>query len=1157
MPFVHLHLHTEYSLLDGACRIREIPDAVLAAGQNAVAITDHGVLYGAVAFYKACAAKGIKPIIGCEVYVAPRRMQEKDRLLDSRCSHLVLLVKDRIGYANLSAIVSRAFTEGFYDVPRTDRQTLEKHAEGLIALSGCLNGCVAQKLLDGNAQGAREEALWLKRTFGQGNCYLEIGRHGQAGERPVNIELIRLSRELDIPPVATNDVHYLRPEEANVQKLLAAIREGVPLAERPGLEGDSYYLRTEQEMRELFRDLPEAVDNTLRIAEQCSFAFDFETEHLPVFPVPTGETADTYLEKLCRKGYGKRLQLGRIPGGNAYEERMAYELSVIRDMGFSDYYLIVWDFVRFAKQAGIPVGPGRGSGVGSLVAYCIGITDVDPLSYGLLFERFLNPERKNMPDFDIDFSDERRGEVIEYVTEKYGKHRVAQIVTFGTMACRQAMWDAGRAMGMSHSAVGEIVSLVPRALHMELGSVLQEIPALRERCERDPEAKRLVSYAMQLEGRPRNAATHAAGVVITDLPLTQYVPLSVNESVTVTQYTMDAVAELGLLKIDFLGLRYLSILHDAEQTVRQEDPSFRLDAVPFDDRATYALLSAGHSLGLFQLESEGMRGLLQRLRPRCLEDIISVISLYRPGPALSIETFLKNRSDPAGTEYLLPELEPILGSTHGCIIYQEQVMQICQTLAGFTLGHADVLLHAMKKKKMEIMEREEEAFLAGCAANGIPADKARAIFDLMREFAKYAFNKSHAAAYAVLAYRTAYLKAHYPQHYLCALLNSVAGWHGKIQEYASDCAGLGIRILPPDVNHSDAAFRAEGEHIRYGLAAVKNVGGMFASRIVAERNAGDYRSAEDFLTRVSPYASVRPLQSLVLAGALDGFCVGRSGLLGALETALDKLAALRAHNSIGQIGMFDAPGEEGMALQLDLPAEETLSLTDRLSGEKEQTGLYFSGHPLDKYAALREQIGGETVRSLREKLETGETSKRTCRLLGMVTSKRARQTKKGPMMAFVGAEDETGGLELILFPNLYERVGDSVLPGAVLVFDGEAELSEGREEDAPPELKMILKNISTPETISAEKSAILKSKQPEAGASGALYLRVTAGNREKLDDALAAAKRSPGNTQLRVYFAEENKTRAVKGAGCDVHDGLLQTLRQYLGDENVAWKRSE
>ncbi len=1145
MGFVHLHLHTEYSLLDGVCRIPEIPEAVKAAGQSAVAITDRGVLSGAIPFYRACVAAGVKPIIGCEVSVLPRKMDSAGKFFAGQAGKYVLLVRDETGYRNLLAVVSaQTGTDGLF----ADRETLEARAEGLFALLDAM-----PFLTNGDFARTREELAWLKRTFGQ-RGYAEVCRCGRRGDAASGAALLRLLGETGVPPVATNDVLYLRAEEADVQRLLSAIREGVTLRERPGAEGFSRYLRTEDEMRRAFRDLPEAVENTVKIAEQCQFAFDFGREHLPVYPLPDGERADDCLARLSRKGCEERVRAGAIPGGKVYGERLDAELKTIREMGFSDYFLIVWDFVRFARQAGIPVGPGRGSGVGSLVAYCVGITEIDPIAHGLLFERFLNPERKNLPDFDIDFSDDRRGEVTAYVTEKYGRDRVSQILTFGTMACRQAIWDAGRAMGLPREQVSELLRLLPRTNSLRLGELVAKQPDLREKCETDETARTLLGYAMRLEGRLRNTMTHPAGLVIADRPLCEYVPLSHGDAGWVTQYTKDEIALLGLLKIDFLASRYLTVLHKTEQAVRAEEPDFRLSDVPTDDDATYALLRAGHSLGLFQLESEGMRGLLQRVRPTCFEDLMLVISLYRPGPSLSIETFLQNRAHPEKTVYLVPELEPILRETYGCLLFQEQVMLICQRLAGFTLGHADVLIHAMKSKRMDEMEGEKQAFLDGCAGNGVERGKAEELFATLRGFAKYAFNKSHAAAYALFAYRTAYLKAHYPQHYLCALLNA-GGGVDKVREYAAECGSLGIRILQPDVNRSLVGFSAEGRDIRYGLAAVKGVGERFARRLVEEREAeGPYRSPEDFLTRVSAFAPPKSVHALTSAGALDGFGFGRGGLLDALEGALARLSDLRAHNLVGQVGMFDEPGEEAVALRLNLPREESLSRMELLAGEKEQTGLYFSGHPLDRFAGTRAKAGAQTVAKLRERLENGSLRDgASCRLLCAVTEKRLRQTRKGETMAFLSAGDETGDVRVTVFPAAYSRFRDELTPGAALLLDGTVELAVNGGEDAPgsAELKMILKNVSNPETFSGEKPAILDT---EKSARGALYLRVTEENRHTLDASLAEVRRYPGPCRVLVYFAGEGKLRAVKGLGCRPDEALLASLRGLLGGGNVAVK---
>ncbi len=1153
MSFVHLHLHTEYSLLDGVCRIRQIPEAVRAAGQSAVAITDCGVMYGAVAFYQACVQENVKPIIGCEVYVAPRRMEDKDRLADGKSSRLVLLAENEQGYRNLMEIVSQGFTKGFFDVPRTDRDTLETYSDGLIALSDCRNGAAAQCLLNGDEAGAREWLCFLQNTFGQDRFFVELIRQGLPDERKTGDTLVRLADELHIPLVASNDVYYLRREDASTRNMLHAVRDGSTFREVRLDAQEQAYLKTEQQMRELFSDLPQAVDNTVRIAERCQFAFDFSTYHLPVFPTPSGESASAYLHTLCQNGYQERVRSGCIAAekSKAYEERIAYELSVIDRMGFSDYYLIVWDFVRFAKQQNIPVGPGRGSGVSSLVAYCIGIIDVDPLAYGLLFERFLNPERVSMPDFDIDFSDERRAEVIAYVTEKYGREHVAQIITFGTMACKQALRDAARALELSPSETDDVLRLLPQGANVTLAQALQESKELRDRCEQDEDARRLLRYASLLEGRPRNASTHATGVVITDLPLTSYVPLAMNESVLVTQYPMNTVADLGLLKIDFLGLRYLSILRDAEDAVRKQHPSFRLETIPKDDKETFAMLSAGHSLGLFQLESEGMRSLLQKLRPQCLEDIITVISIYRPGPALSIETFLQNRAHPEQTQYLVDALRPILEETHGCMLYQEQVMRVCQSLAGFTFGHADLVRRAMAKKKQAEMDKECEAFLDGCQKNGVPRDQAQTIFDQMKEFAKYAFNKSHAVAYAVLAYRTAYLKARFPKEYFCALFNNGVS-REKLPDYASELTARNVSLLPPDVNASKDRFTVSENGIRYGLAEIKNVGGLLASRIAAEQSAGSFGSFEDFLTRIAPFANVRALEALIRSGALDGFGVGRGCMLSVLERALEQLTRLRASSSVGQIGMFDAPDENTGAgvLQLNLTNEETLSPTERLADEKEYCGLYFSGHPLDKYEQAGKQNGCQTVRALYDGLSDGSVPpKQEVSLLCIVTAKRVRLTKKGEAMAFVTAEDKSGSLECILFPKPYAAFGEQIAVGDTVICRGTVALEPARDGESPPELKMILKNISIPETNSPNASGILF-----MGASASLYLKITAENRSRMEQALSLTRSYPGNARILLYFSEEKKLRVWKNAFCDPSEPLLQQLKQLLGDKHVAVK---
>lgn len=918
MPFVHLHLHTEYSLLDGECRISTLPETVKKQGQTAVAITDHGALYGAVDFYKACVAEGIKPIIGCETYVAPEGAHIKTTSPTNAPHHLVLLAKNETGYKNLTKIVSEAFIHGFYNRPRTDFEMLSRHSEGLIALSACISGIIARPLMQDRPDTARAHAMRMKEIFG-GDFYIEIQRNGVERQEEINRKLIKLARELDIPIVATNDVHYTKRENAPTQKLLMAIGTANSYYDSAfGMPGSEFYIKSTDEMEALFADIPEAVENTVKIAEMCDFRYDFSHLHLPRFDPPAGFTSADYLKKLSFDGL--EMYVGKPENRTEYVSRLEYELSVIHSMGFDDYFLITWDFVSYAKRRGISVGPGRGSAVGSLTAYCLNITEVDPLRYGLLFERLLNPERVSMPDIDIDFCDERRGEVISYVSDKYGSDHVAQIITFDTLACRAAVRDAGRALDMKYADVDAIAKLIPRDFGITLKSALERSPELKERAENDRNVGQLIDFVSKLEGRPRNSSTHATGVVITDLPTTDYVPLSVNDGVPVTQFGMTTVAELGLLKIDFLGLRYLTIIRNAEVYARKSDPDFDIADIPIDDDATYEMLSRGDAVGLFQLESSGMRSLLQKLKPHCLEDIISVISLYRPGPADSIDTFLENRRDMTKVKYISPLLKPILDTTCGCIIYQEQVMQIFRALAGYSYGRADIVRRAMAKKKHVEMEKERVTFIEGCKKNGIPADDANALFDSMSSFASYAFNKSHAAAYAVVAYRTAYLKCHYPKEYMCALLTSVAGSATKINEYISVCRDMGIAVLPPDVNESEKGFAVVGDHIRFGLMAVKNVGDGYAEFIVNERNEnGKFTDMSDFLLRTADAGTKQMASALVLCGAMTSLGVKRKSANAALDRAFSTLSQTRSYRRSDQLSLADIGGNDFAPFEIEIP----------------------------------------------------------------------------------------------------------------------------------------------------------------------------------------------------------------------------------------------
>lgn len=1154
MGFVHLHLHTEYSLLDGECRIARIPEAVKAAGMDAVAITDHGVLYGAVAFDRACRSAGVKPIIGCEVYVAPRSLTDREFPVDTDVSHLVLLCENETGYKNLVAIVSRAFTEGFYQRPRTDMEELKAHSDGLIALSGCLSGPVSKRILAGDTDGAREVVKQYLSVFGKDNFFLELQRHGLDGQETVNRTLLMLSAELDVPVVATNDVHYTRKSDAELQDMLMAIGTGGTLGAGNGaFETREFYLKTAQEMQTLFADVPEAAENTVRIAERCSFDFDFGTLHLPAFDLPAGETNTGYLRAQTERGYAARIAAGAITPSPEYTERYEYELSVITGMGFTDYFLIVADFVGYAKSRGIPVGPGRGSGVGSLVAYLLGITDVDPIKYSLLFERCLNPERVSMPDFDIDFCDRRRGEVIDYVISRYGSDRVAQIITFGTLACRAAVRDAGRVMGMTYAQVDEIAKLIPRYPGVTVASALEESAQLRERYGTDEQVRRLIDRAGELEGRPRNASTHAAGVVITDRPITEYVPVSRNGGDIVTQYTAETIGELGLLKMDFLGLRFLSVLDDAEKEVRQTEPEFSLSGISLDDAPTYSMLSAGDSTGLFQLESEGMRSLLMRLGPNCLEDIISAISLYRPGPMQSIPRFLKNRADPASVTYADPRLEPILSATSGCIIYQEQVMMIFRALAGYSYGRADVVRRMMSKKKVSEMEKERVSFIRGAGENGVPADVAEKVFSEMSDFAKYAFNKSHAAAYAVLAYRTAYLKCHYRRQYTCALLNSVAGYGKKINMYTADFERTGHRVLPPDVNESEAGFASAGEDIRFGLGAVKNVGAAFAGFIAAERRAnGPYTGFEDFLLRTGGKGNAKMLESLINCGALDCFGIERSRLAAVVDTALQTVSGLKSGVISGQMGLFDSLGGESELFRLTYPPLPEYPRAKLLEYEKELAGVYLSGHPLDDYRVSLARAGAVGSATLADRLSAGALKEgATVTAGGIIKSCRQKITKSNRIMAFCVLEDLQGETEMTVFPSDFEKYRALLSEGAAVIVTGSVSLKESLSEDGEDEVRLLMRTVRKAQPDSANAGAAGAPSAPHRERAG-LYLKITDENRSALDGAMELIRSSHGGSAVFLYYDSEKKLMASKNLRCTITDGLTDALKSLLGAGNVA-----
>ena len=1006
MSFVHLHVHTEYSLLDGACRISGMMDRVKELGQSAVAITDHGVMYGCIDFYKAAKAAGVKPIIGCEVYVARRGMEDRVHGIDNKPYHLVLLCRNNTGYQNLCLLVSNAFLNGFYGKPRVDLELLEKHHEGLIALSACLAGAIPQHLMREDYEAAKEYALNLSRIFGDGNFYLELQDHGLEEQVPVNQGVMRLARETGLPLVVTNDAHYLRKEDAKTQDVMLRIQTGKTVDDEEGLNfsTEEFYLKSEEELRKLFPNCEEAFENTLRIAEQCNVEFVFNEYHLPSFPVPEGYTNEAYFRKICMDGFRERY--AQPP--QEYLDRLEYEIGVISRMGYVNYYLIVWDFIRYAKEQGIPVGPGRGSGAASIVAYCMHITEVDPMKYALIFERFLNPERVSMPDFDTDFCQERRPEVIEYVMKKYGADHVAQIATFGTMAARGAIRDVGRALNYTYAETDVVAKLVPSTPKITLKEALEVSPKLKELYDTDERVKTLIDTAMSLEGMPRNTSTHAAGVVITADPVSSYVPLSRNEDTIVTQYTMTTIEELGLLKMDFLGLRNLTVIEEAQRQVRTLDPEFDIAKIPDGDEATYAMLAEGKTQGVFQLESAGITSVCVNMHPTSIEDLTAIVALYRPGPMDAIPTFIANKHDHRKIRYKTPLLEPILKVTYGCIVYQEQVIEIFRSLGGYTMGQADNIRRAISKKKMKVIEAERKVFvygdpaqgITGCIGHGVPEAVAQSIYDEIVDFANYAFNKAHAVCYAVVSYQTAYLKCHYPRQYMAALMTSVLDSAVKISGYIAECKELGIPVLPPDINHSEDHFSVEGDAIRFGLGAVKNVGHGLLRRVAAKRDqGGPFKSLEDFIERMGEgELNKRAVENFIKCGALDCFGHHRSELLAVYDSIMDSVSNARKHNIEGQMGLFGMLEEQDKASAMPIPSLPELNRADMMAMEKETTGIYISGHPMDDY---RPYLRNTHVVPIGELM--GEESRyqddQIVSVAGIVQATKMKTTRNNSMMA--------------------------------------------------------------------------------------------------------------------------------------------------------------
>ena len=1156
MPFAHLHVHTEYSLLDGACRIKDLPKLVKEMGQTACAITDHGVMYGAIDFYRACKAEGIKPIIGCEVYVAPRTRFDKQHEFDSEARHLVLLCENEEGYRNLSYLVSMAHVEGFYIKPRIDLALLREHSKGLIALSACLAGEIPRRLRSGSYEGAKEYALTLAEIFGPDHFYLELQDHGIREQAIVNQGILRLHEETGLPLVVTNDAHYLRKEDAYAHDVLLCIQTGKTVDDenRMRYEPQNFYLRTTEEMAALFPEYPEAVENTGKIAEMCNVEFTFGKYHLPEFKLPEGYDSFSYFKELCDKGYRERYG----EGSEALRRQLTYEQDMIEKMGFTDYFLIVSDFVRYARSVGIPVGPGRGSAAGSMVSYCLHITDIDPIPYSLYFERFLNPERVSMPDIDMDFGDTRRGEVVEYVRRKYGEDHVAQIVTFGTMAARGVIRDVGRALNMSYADCDVIAKLIPNALHITLDEAMKLSRELRERYESEEQVKKLIDTARALEGMPRHASTHAAGVVITKDPVVDYVPLARNDDTIVCQYTMVTLEELGLLKMDFLGLRNLTILDDAVKLIQEKEKSFTLASIPDNDPDTYAMLQAGRTSGVFQLESSGMTGVCTSMKPESIEDLTAIIALYRPGPMDSIPRFIASKHDPKLVTYLHPSLEPILGVTYGCIVYQEQVIEIFRRLAGYSLGQADLVRRAISKKKAKQIEAERQAFIygdaqrgiAGCVAGGIPAETAQAIYQDIYDFANYAFNKAHAVSYAVVAYQTAYCKCHYTKEYMAALLSSVLDSSDKVSEYFAECRENGIALLPPDVNHSSDCFTVEPGGIRFGLVAIKNIGRGLIQRMMRERErGGPFTDFEDFCKRMDGAdMNKRAVENLIRAGAFDSTGARRSQLLAVSDKVMDGIANGNRANIEGQIDFFGLGVQTERQNSLTLPDLPEFSAQELMAMEKETTGLYLSGHPMDGYRELARASGAVQISRIMDDFAQEEGPTRfsdgqKVRLAGVVTSSKTKTTKKNTLMAYVMLEDGTGSMEMLCFTRVLEQYGSYLKEGQVISVSGTLSV---RDEKAP----QLMCDFARPLTGTAQGETAADSA-PQTDRR-TLYLKMPSldcPEMEMFKKILFLFE--GGSNPVRIRLADTGK---LIGTTCNLQDSLIREMKARLGEENVVVK---
>ena len=1146
MAFTHLHVHTEYSLLDGSSKISELLPRAKELGMDSLAITDHGVMYGVIDFYKKAKEVGIKPILGCEIYVAPgSRFDREQSRGEDRYYHLVLLAENNQGYKNLMKIVTRGFTEGYYYRPRVDYEVLERYHEGIIALSACLAGEIPNKILKEDYEGAREAARKMNALFGPGNFFLELQDHGLRQQTQVNSVIMRMSKELDIPLVVTNDVHYIREEDAVPHDILLCIQTGklVTDKDRMRYEGGQFFLKSEEEMQKVFPYAREAMENTHKIAERCNVEIVFGEQKVPKFDVPEGYDAFSYLKELCEKGLVKRYG---DPPPEELKERLAYELDTIKNMGYVDYFLIVWDFIRFAKSQGIAVGPGRGSAAGSIVSYCLEITNIDPIRYQLIFERFLNPERVSMPDIDIDFCYERRQEVIDYVYEKYGKDKVVQIITFGTMAARMAVRDVGRAMNIPYAQVDKVAKMIPMELGITIEKALKHNPELRQAYEADEVTKNLIDMSMRLEGLPRHTSIHAAGVVIGSEPLDEFVPLSRGaDNVITTQFTMTTIEELGLLKMDFLGLRTLTVIQDAVRMVEKKTGQpLDINAIDYNDAAVYEMIGQAKTEGVFQLESAGMKSFMRELKPGNLEDIIAGISLYRPGPMDFIPKYIKGKNNKESIRYSCPELEEILEPTYGCIVYQEQVMQIVMKLAGYTLGRSDLVRRAMSKKKADVMAKEranfvygnEEEGVEGCIKRGIPEDVANHVFDEMIDFAKYAFNKSHAAAYAVVAYQTAWLRCHYPMEFMAALLTSVITNPKKITEYINTCRSMGIRILQPDINEGESGFSVSGDAIRYGLSAIKSLGKNVIDAMIEEREAhGKYKNLKDFMERLtSKEINKRTIENLIKAGALDSLGATRRQLMMVYAYVLDEVSREKKENITGQMSLFDFfSEEEKKEYEIQYPDVGEFEMSQKLAFEKEVLGIYVSGHPLQDYmASMEKQITAKTT-DFEPDEESGLAVVKDGRnyiVGGLISNVTVKLTKTNQNMAFITLEDLYGTVEVILFPRDYQKYRDLLVMDTGVYVRGRASVSEENG-------KLVAETVIAMDQVPKE----VWIQTPNIG-----YFQ------EKQEMLYDMIRRHPGEQGIVIYSREEKAVKRLPSYENISGDAVsLGELRELFGEKNV------